>query len=592
MASNRLTALKGIDRVIRQHLKRFDQPGVLTVRPGYEISDQQLTGKAAIVVTVHAKKAASDLPRSQLLPNQIEGIPVDVREASAYQRLRAHDPAAAALALAHARPEDSEPTWAYEREMPSGKLLPSAPTTGSTPQPAVDSALAAHAAKQQQKYVPASALLDAVTVTTTITAHVSPDAGLATLQAFLQDTEESLVIGMYDFTSGPILQTFQHVFAGSKTLQMVLDDPALNPTADQSDPQTVDALRKSLGNRAQIAWALDRADPMVTNWMFPYAYHIKVIVRDGSAFWLSSGNLNNSNQPDLSAPPHTEDRDWHVIIEDPGLAQTFAAYLDQDFKSARQYQSGASSEDIAAIAFARSKLALEQNPPPPVPVVALAAQSVPKQVFPNVSVKITPLLTPDRVPGKPDTGQYLSQMMALIGSAQQKLYVQLQYIESSSGKGDYYDELLQAILDRIQHKVDVRLIVSANYAQKWGEKMKSVGVDLTDRIATQPNVHNKGFVIDSKAVVVSSQNFSPAGVHDNRDAGVIIEHAGVAQYFEEVFLADWGIAKPFTKGAAKIKKKASTTGRKSGAGKGNKRGASPRKAPRKKAARKKASRKT
>jgi phosphatidylserine/phosphatidylglycerophosphate/cardiolipin synthase-like enzyme len=57
-------------------------------------------------------------------------------------------------------------------------------------------------------------------------------------------------------------------------------------------------------------------------------------------------------------------------------------------------------------------------------------------------------------------------------------------------------------------------------------------------------------------VVVSSQNFSPAGVQDNRDAGVIIENADVAQYFESIFLADWNKLKPFAPKAAKAQKAA------------------------------------
>jgi phosphatidylserine/phosphatidylglycerophosphate/cardiolipin synthase-like enzyme len=572
MPSKTSPTARVIDRTIRKHLARLRQPGVLTVRPGYEIAGHQLTGKPAIVVTVHSKEAKSELPRSEILPERLDNIPVDVREASAYQRLRTHDPSAAALAQAHARPEDSEPTWPYERVMPSGQLLepPQAGSPAAGAQSAVESALSAHATKHEQQYVPADVPLDPVTTTTTITAHVSPDAGLATLQNFLEGTQKSLVIGMYDFTSGPILQTFQQVLtgSGSKTLQMVLDDPPLNPTADQPDQQTVNALEKSLGQRAQIQWALDRADPLVVNWMFPYAYHIKVIVRDRVAFWLSSGNLNNSNQPDLAAPPHTEDRDWHVIIEDEGLAKTFGAFLDQDFRSAKQYSGAATSEDVAAVAFARTKLAQEQNPPPPPPITATAAQLVPKQIFPNVKVKITPLLTPDRLPGQPNTGQYLSHMMDLIGRAQHTLYVQLQYIESSSGKGDYYDQLLQAIAARVKARVDVKLIVNQEYGEKWGEKMKSVGVDLTGNLSLQPNVHNKGFVVDSATVVVSSQNFSPAGVYTNRDAGVIIEHEGIAQYFEKVFLADWETkAKPFAKSAGKGKKAGSGAGKGKGTSK-------------------------
>jgi phosphatidylserine/phosphatidylglycerophosphate/cardiolipin synthase-like enzyme len=66
-----------------------------------------------------------------------------------------------------------------------------------------------------------------------------------------------------------------------------------------------------------------------------------------------------------------------------------------------------------------------------------------------------------------------------------------------------------------------------------------------------PSVHNKGFVIDSSIVVVSSQNFTPAGVQNNRDAGVIIESPVIVQYFEPIFLSDWNRLKPFIPNVAK-----------------------------------------
>ena len=318
---------KAIDQTIRKNLPRLRKSGVLTVRPGFEIAGHQLTGKSAIVATVHTKKSV--LPRNEMLPNAIGNIPVDVREATGHQRLRANDPAAAQLVQAFGRPEDKEPTWPFEREMPSGQLLdaPGSVTQRAiarkmAQQPATQRALAAHLAKPKIPYVAAAnAPLDPVSTTTTITAHVSPDAGLATLQAFLDGTKKSLVVGMYDFTSGPILKTFESVLGGTKTLQMVLDNPAPNPTRDQTDTQTVQELNQSLGNRSKIVRALDRSDTLVSAWIFPFAYHIKVIVRDGTVFWLSSGNLNNSNQPDLASPPHTEDRDWHVIVEDATASQ-------------------------------------------------------------------------------------------------------------------------------------------------------------------------------------------------------------------------------------------------------------------------------
>jgi phosphatidylserine/phosphatidylglycerophosphate/cardiolipin synthase-like enzyme len=551
-----------IDRTIRQHLAKLRKPDVLTVRPGFQITNHQLTGKRAIVATVHTK--TNDLPPNQLLPRAIERIPVDVREATPHQRLRAIDPAAAALTQAFGRPQDKEPTWPLEREMPSGQLLESpnsktrkALAKSAERQPVVAKALNAHAAKPKVVYVPAPGRpLDPVQITTTIIAHVSPDAGFTTLTAFLMGTKQSLVIGMYDFTSGPILALFKTVLTGTKTLQMVLDNPPPNATRNQLDSQTVAELNAVLGSRSRIVRALAGDDTLVSVEMFPTSYHIKVMVRDGAVLWLSSGNLNNSNQPDAASPPRTEDRDWHVIIQDQTLANLFEEYLNQDFKSAQAYQIAESSALTEAVSDAAAKLAAEttsvRTPAAPRPTAKVAAKT-----FANVSAKITPLLTPDTLP--PGTqGQYVTTMIALITSAKKTLYVQLQYIEASAATG-VYAALLQAIAARVAAGVDVRLIESSEVGESWAEKMKDSGVDLTANISLQPNVHNKGFVIDSSVVVVSSQNFSPDGIQFNRDAGVIIESAPVAQYFENVFLADWNNkAKPFVakgSGAHKPKKK-------------------------------------
>jgi phosphatidylserine/phosphatidylglycerophosphate/cardiolipin synthase-like enzyme len=517
------------------------------------------------VATVHTKKNKADLPNKDVLPNKIGQYPVDVREATAQQRLRAYDPAAAAVNEAYGRPENREPVWPNEREMPSGKLL-NAKTSQKqkalqrsiSTQPAAHLSITAHQQKQQINYAPpqSAPALSRVELNTTIIAHVSPDAGYATLSNFLAGTQKSLVIGMYDFTSGPLLKDFLTTLKSNGKLQMVLDNPSPNPTRDQTDWETVQELNSGLGNRADIARALVRSDAFASKWMFPYAYHIKVIVRDGDTFWLSSGNLNNSNQPDLSHPPHTEDRDWHVIIADKGLAQTFLYYLNYDYASAAACQTPNPGAVEKAIEDARAKKASQYNPPPPASPTAPLKAPVAAQTFKNINVAITPLLTPDILPN--GQRQYLTNIMNLINGAQTSIYIQLQYIESSKGNGDFYEDLLHAIANKISAGKDVKLIESLDYGLKWAEKMKSIGVDLTENISLQHNVHNKGFVIDSKIAVVSSQNFSPAGVHDNRDAGLIIENKEVAQYFEKVFLSDWN--NPQTKSAMAAISKKSTTG--------------------------------
>jgi phosphatidylserine/phosphatidylglycerophosphate/cardiolipin synthase-like enzyme len=203
-----------------------------------------------------------------------------------------------------------------------------------------------------------------------------------------------------------------------------------------------------------------------------------------------------------------------------------------------KYQSPVPGAIEPAIEDAELKKQSNANPPASGPAGPLV-NPVAAKIFKNVNASITPLLTPDTLPN--GQKQYLTNIVDLINSAQKSVHIQLQYIESSAtdGTNPFYTDLLQAIADKVAAGLDVKLIESRQYGVKWAEKMMAGGVDLTANIALQYNVHNKGFVIDSKTVVVSSQNFSPAGVHDNRDAGVIIESEDIASYFEAIFLSDW-----------------------------------------------------
>jgi hypothetical protein len=241
-----------IDRTITNNLTKLSKYGVLTARPGYEITDHQLTGRRAIVATVHIKKPKAGLDQGEVLPDNIGGVPVDVREANSYQRLRAIDPLAAKITQTYRRPEEAEPEWPLEREIPSGELLTSARSetqktlaAQTKAQPGGARTLTAHEHKPQLEYDPVGCLpLDAIDVTARVTTAASPDAGLATLTKFLRGTNSSLIVGMYDFTSATILGDFKSDLTGSKALQMVLDDPAPNDTRDQTDWETVQDLKQ------------------------------------------------------------------------------------------------------------------------------------------------------------------------------------------------------------------------------------------------------------------------------------------------------------------------------------------------------------
>jgi phosphatidylserine/phosphatidylglycerophosphate/cardiolipin synthase-like enzyme len=350
---------------------------------------------------------------------------------------------------------------------------------------------------------------------------------------------------MYDFTSGDILQTvIQTIKAKKLDFRMVLDHPPRNPTANQTDDETRTDILNADPN-ATINWALTRNDPVVNEWIFPTAYHIKVAVRDANAFWLSSGNFNVSNQPNLKANDKSKgslanaDRDWHLIIMNEKLAKLYKAYIDNDFEIAQAGQ-GTGNEAIhqqihkAIQAFQTQSKSSGMKP--------VIAKKIPpstlgkKKIFNNVKVTLQPLLTPDK---GTHTSMYVDKVLALIQSANKTIYMQTQYIHASDKAEDAdFELLISALSNAFKKGLDVRLITSQfENTGQWIEKLKPFELDKVLRI--QQRVHNKGIVVDSKTVMVSSQNWSADGALRNRDAGIIIEHPDIAAYFEAIFLDDW-----------------------------------------------------
>jgi hypothetical protein len=503
-----------LSTLIDSHSNELRKPGVLSVRPGFQVTNGWLTGVPAIVVTVAAK---GPQPPEDELPRSIDGIPVDVRQASAAKRTRIEDPSTYSRIYGPYPDGGAVPEFDGEVSLVGGHTARMA----AVPE-------ASKPTKPNLPYVPADVPLAPFTGETTIQLSASPDSAWPTLKPFLEGTSETLTMGMYDFTSQHILDTFESALAG-KQLKLVLDHPSLNPTADHPDETTVKDLDASLGSGFTQAWALERMDPLATAWTFPTAYHIKVGVRDSAAFWLSSGNLNNSNQPDIdpvdnpgdAAAATAGDRDWHVIVTEPGLAKTFEAYLLNDLAIASQH-----NQQPTASAAAALLMPLAQTPPF-------------HQFFPSKTISgnmtLTPLLTPD-------AGVYVDAVKNLIASAQKSLHMQFQYIElpkTASAATSAFADLVDTVIDRQKAGVDVKIIMSEYETQGYLEQLQGAGLDVVNNVKRQNNVHNKGIIVDGTAVLVSSQNWSADGVLLNRDAGLIIQNADAADYYEQLFQHDW-----------------------------------------------------
>jgi hypothetical protein len=535
-----------ISEAISQNLVQLQKPGVLCARPGYRETGGYLSTEPAVVVTVANKR---DVPASLSLPATIDRFPVDVRQASVLERIQAEDPGRYAQLVATGRPEYPLPAFDGERIVSTGALAAAA----------FDAVLAARPVKEHDTYEAPDVPLDAVTGPMAILCHVSPDAGWQELKRFFGQIRSKLTVGLYDFTSAHILDELKaRLTATAADFSLVLDDPKKNPTADQTDPETVSALQNALRSNFHEAWALVRSSPEVNRWIFPTAYHIKVAVSDSKRFWLSSGNWNNSNQPDID--PWTDraaadkvaknsDRDWHVIVDHPGLAAVFEAYIQNDFAVASG--PGIAAPDAADLFMDEAQLtdaelqamAQEMLLSAKAPVSYFEPLRVPAAGTQSMTVQ--PLLTPD-------SGCYTGHVLDLIRSATTSFYMQTQYIHPSTKPEDqHFSELIDAVIKLQRSKVDVRLILSQWQKQQgWLDRLIQTGVDPAS-VRIQTGVHNKGIVVDSKVAMVSSENWSGDGILRNRDAGLIIHNEEAARYYEKIFLHDWeNLAVPVTQPAA------------------------------------------
>src|SRR5262245_28787676 len=148
-----------------------------------------------------------------------------------------------------------------------------------------------------------------------LTVCVSPDASWSELETFLDGTEKRLTVAMYQFTAPHILNAVSAaVTPPGRQFELVLH-PIPEPPPKSGvkagdlaeEEEVIEPLEKRLKNRFEMAWAtlVSKAHP---DGLWASAYHIKVAVRDGTAVWLSSGNWQSSNQPDVHPFARSEER--------------------------------------------------------------------------------------------------------------------------------------------------------------------------------------------------------------------------------------------------------------------------------------------
>ncbi|MEA2898211.1 MAG: hypothetical protein QOJ84_3826 [Bradyrhizobium sp.] len=372
-----------------------------------------------------------------------------------------------------------------------------------------------------------------------MTICVSPEAGWSELETFLGETTSTLTVAMYQFTAPHIFDAIEAAVtpAGRKfelILHPVPEKPAKTGVkANDLDEEknVIPPLEEKMKKRFEQTWAtlVSKKNP---DGLFASAYHIKVAVRDGNAFWLSSGNWQSSNQPDVhpfvdhpkKLPPQFQrkyNRDYHAIISNKKLASIYEFYIKRDFEL--------SAAQAEAVSFAPPDLFVPEEEEAPIDFAAPPKLFKPLRL--NREVSVQPLLTPDN---------YAENVLKLIKSAKKSVWFQNQYINFRGTDDDFteFRLLIGALKDKIDEKLDVRIICRDMMKQESLDVLVGLGFPK-ELFRFQPACHNKTIIIDGKTVMLGSHNWSNEGVKTNRDASLIFDDEEIAAYLAEVYDYDW-----------------------------------------------------
>ena len=472
---------------VRAMRRQVLNENVLSIRPGFVLSEGRITDTPAIVIGVQPAQLSIVSPS---LPTEYAGFPVEVRPASLYDQLT---------------------PWVGDVTVESTTDIEynDADRTG-------DGFSFAWVNEQMD-----------------VLAHVGPERSWTVLSDFLAKTKTELVSSMYQFLAPYII----------KAVSTELDEDAKMTLVVA--PQS----KEKAATFTKWAHAHDAFKhifvPVGSGGLVKNAYHIKVTVRDRRHVWLSSGNWSTSSQPnipkkDLKDPKKTTkagNREWHIVLENKKLADRFRNHILADFAQSKKL--GESEESVL------SQLMVDV---PAVWAEAVVLEAAATQVFEPLAVsgkiRVKPLLTPDGKSGK--HGSVFSEAaLDLVENATRQIVFQNQYIKVKDDTTGFLDELVNALVKQSRKKsMDVRLIIRSEGSGLVDDvsELKRRGMDTDKCVKRIPKTHTKGIVVDGEKVLIGSQNWSADGVSVNRDASLLFDNKKIAQYFLDVFTEDWNRA--------------------------------------------------
>ena len=364
-----------------------------------------------------------------------------------------------------------------------------------------------------------------------LTPMISPEGALYSFLEWLDDTDESIHIHVYELMHPDIIAKLIALSLADVDVTVVLEE---DPLEDTNDLYNIRGYAFDLyAAGVEVYWMGtprgDAAPPA------PYQYiHSKVAVQDGNSVWIGSGNLKSSTMP---VGEYSGNRDWSLVINSEDVAQLIMSRLSWDENESHKHLLQYSVMDPQT----GKPTGWTGSGPTGIDAVP------PAESPPTISGEFTGevLTCPD---------DCVSGIVSLLDNAESSIDLSLQGFDMGWHWGYGENPLMDAIERALARGVSVRLLMNGYYVYQDDDIRETVnhfnnqwnrtdGYDATAILMAPSDdvvkLHNKGVIVDGKSVLVSSINWNSNAILRNREMGIVIHNETLSQYFEASFEEDW-----------------------------------------------------
>ncbi|MFW9831950.1 MAG: phospholipase D-like domain-containing protein [Candidatus Thorarchaeota archaeon] len=345
------------------------------------------------------------------------------------------------------------------------------------------------------------------TGTATVECYTSPDSSYNVTLNYLRQAQKEILMEMYAISNGFLLREFTDALGrnGTMNIQVIVSRKWASGSENHWTHASLYNISSLPGYGANVQAYFSRADLSFD--------HAKFIIIDREVVLVQSANWAKSG-----IPPRNSDgnREWGVAIRNPDVVNYFLNVFTADVMTATPYVQDGDDYDLLSSAV--------YTGPYPAPFT--------NQTYSGL-MTITSLVSPN---------ESIPAIVNLIDSATSTLDVQQMYskMDWDGSPNQFNDAIIAAATRGVVCRV--MLDNQSSGMQEVAEMFLANGVQVAFTNQTYFGwTHNKGVIADGQSVLISSINWSNESVSENREAGVIISHTGVANYFAQVFQWDWEV---------------------------------------------------